>query len=493
MLVDLVSQYDEDKRVYFCGIWEKILLQLAKQSDHKKIVSFLSKVWIISIEEKEKLVYVGVPNEFVLTQVKKFFLKAIKEAVHEVYNPQFSVKIVVYTPFQKNGNKLLCNLKKVLNIQSTKKIASKKLQQSMKDELSSYFGILFDPLFRFDSFVAGATNNFAFSAAKAVSENPGKVYNPLFLYGNVGLGKTHLMQAIGNEIIQSQPEKVVLYLPTSKLVDEIIAGIRNNKLSNLMKKLEQVDILLIDDIQFLAGADKTQEIFHNIFNDFQMKKKQIILSSDRPPRELVNIASRLKSRFGLGLVTDIQSPDYETRIAILQTKLANKDEELDFELLSLVAKNVKDNVRELEWVLNILITKKKFMKTELTELDVISALKTLWYNTEKSVSSTERALQSNTKSLQNFKNLVDMVAQYYNISVSELKSDSRRKEITVARQLLMVFAKQYFSWTLTKIGDYFGGKNHASVIYAINNVKKKLKTDANLSHDYQVFVEWIEW
>ena len=172
MLLDLVSQYDEEKRSHFCSIWEKVLLQLSQKFDHKKILSFLAKVGVVSIDEKEKIVYLGVPNEFVMTQVKKFFWKAIKESIQDVYNPQFSVKMVVYAPFQKMNNDLLLDVKKILNIKAIKKTDKSPINKSMKNQLSSYFGILFDPMFRFDTFIAGANNNFAFSAAKAVSENP---------------------------------------------------------------------------------------------------------------------------------------------------------------------------------------------------------------------------------------------------------------------------------------------------------------------------------
>lgn len=188
----------------------------------------------------------------------------------------------------------------------------------------------------------------AFAAAKSVAEKPGENYNPLFLYGNVGLGKTHLMQAVGNEIMQNYPEKVVIYLPTTKLIEEIVQALRSNKLEAFYKKMANIDVLLIDDIQFLAGKDKTQEIVHNLFNDFQMKKKQIILSSDRPPKELLHIEARLQSRFAFGLVVDIKSPDFETRIAILQEKLERKGMQIDFELLSLIAQYITSNVRELE-------------------------------------------------------------------------------------------------------------------------------------------------
>jgi len=492
MLLDMASQYDENKVKHFREIREKIILQLASKFDHKKIVSFLAKAWVVSIEDTEKCVYIWVPNEFVLSQAKKFFFKAIKEAVHVVYNPQYTVKIVVYAGFQKN-NKLLLDLKKVLDIKKiSPKLSDAPLKKSMKDELSSYFGILFDPMFRFDSFIVWSNNNFAFAAAKATSENPGKIYNPLFLYGNVGLWKTHLMQAIGNEIIVSHREKVVLYLPTVKLVDEIVTWIRSGKLKKLQEKLNSVDVLLLDDIQFLAGAEKTQEVFHHIFNDFYMKKKQIILSSDRPPKELISITGRLRSRFSLGLVCDIQSPDYETRIAILQAKMEQKNEDIPFEMLAMLAKEVKSNVRELEWALNLLITKKNMLPGELSDVDVFACLKILWYGASWSSVSREAVIQSNSKSTQNFSSLVDMVAQYYNLSIADLKSDSRKKEITWARQILMILAKEKFGWTLSKIGNYFWGKNHASVIYAVNNVNKKLKIDDGIRHDYQVFVDWLE-
>ncbi len=489
MQFDLVNQYDEEKSAFFRQLWEKIVLQLSIKEDNKKIMSFLPKVSIVDINEKEKNVHIWVPNEFVLTQIKKFFSKSIKEAVNVVYNPQFAVKFVVYPWFASSGHDLLINLKKLLNIKEIKNQEVQSQKKSIKGELAEYFGILFDPAFRFDRFVVGANNQLAFSAARSTAENPGQVYNPLFLYGNVGLGKTHLMQSIGNEIMCTYPDKVVLYLPASKLIDEIVVALRSNKLSWLLKKFDEVDVLLIDDVQFLAEKEKTQEIFYNIFNDFQLKKKQIILSSDRPPKELLHIEPRLKSRFALGLVADIQSPDFETRIAILQSKLEKTGDSLDFEYLEMVAKYVKDNVRELEWALNILMSRKKVLNIDISMDDVFACLKTLWYGKESQSDNYQITVQSNSRSVQNFANLVDMVAQYYNISVNELKSESRKKEITEARQILMLLAKKYFNRTLEKIWDYFGGKNHASVIYAINNIEKKLKIDADMAHDYQVFVD----
>ena len=299
------------------------------------------------------------------------------------------------------------------------------------------------------------------------------------------------MQAIWNQIISTQPDKVVIYLPATKLVDEIVQALQHNKMSTLMRKFDDVDALLIDDIQFLADKDKTQEIFHNIFNEFQSRKKQIIISSDRPPKELLHIEPRLKTRFALGLVADIHAPDYETRIAILQSKLEIKQESIDSELLSIIAQHITTNVRELEWALNILLTRKNLSWKEISEDDVYACLWTLWYSTQHHMSTFD-AVNQNWKSIKNFDTMVEMVANYYSISVAEIKSDSRKKEITTARQILMLIAKKHFRRTLEKIWMYFWGKNHATAIYAISNIEKKLKSDEDIQQDYKIFTERLE-
>ena len=491
MLIDIVNQYDSEKKQYLKDLRTQVILQLSTQQDHKKIVAFLSKAWIINIEDNEKKVYIWFSNEFVMTQAKKIFNKSLKESIQTVYNPQYTIEYIIYPPFS-NGSDLLIDLWNLLNIKATEnKKKSEPISKSLKDELNDYFGILFDPSFRFDNFVAWANNQFAFSAAKAVAENPWNAYNPLFIYWNVGLGKTHLMQAIWNEIIQNNPDKVIIYLPATKLVDEIVWALQHNKMSTLMRKFDDVDALLIDDIQFLADKDKTQEIFHNIFNDFQSKKKQIIISSDRPPKELLHIEPRLKTRFALGLVADIHAPDYETRIAILQSKLEIKQESIEPELLAIIAQHITSNVRELEWALNILLTRKKLSWNEITEDDVYACLQTLGYSTQHHMSTFD-AINQNWKSTKNFDTIVEMVANYYSISVAELKSDSRKKEITTARQILMLIAKKHFRRTLEKIWMYFGWKNHATAIYAISNIEKKLKSDEDIQHDYQIFTERVE-
>ncbi len=486
MLIDIVQQYDSEKKQYFKELRTKVILQLSTQQDHKKIVTFLSKAWIINIEDTEKKVYIGFANDFMLSNAKKIFNKSLKETVQAVYNPQYTVEYIVYPPFS-NWSDLLIDLWELLNIKPQKKRETEEIPSSIKNELTNYFWILLDPSFRFDNFIAWSNNQFAYSAAKAVAETPWTAYNPLFIYGNVWLGKTHLMQAIWNEINSNNPDKVIIYLPATKLIDDIILSIQKRNLSSLMRKFDNVDVLLIDDIQFLAWKDKTQEIFHNIFNDFHLKKKQIIFSSDRPPKELTQIEPRLKTRFALGLVADIQAPDYETRIAILQSKLEIKQEFIDSDLLWIIAQNITSNVRELEWALNILLTRKKLSWNEISEEDVYACLQTLWYS-----SNQPKISATNRNSTKNFDTIVEMVANYYSISVAELKSDSRKKEITTARQILMLIAKKHFRRTLEKIWMYFGWKNHATAIYAISNIEKKLKTDEDIQQDYQIFTERVE-
>ena len=489
MLIDIVDQYDSEKKQYLKELRTKVVLQLSTQQDHKKIVTFLSKAWIINIEDIEKKVYVGFANDFMLSSAKKIFNKSMKEAVQVVYNPQYTVEFITYPPFS-TGSDLLIDLWDLLNIRPIKGPNPQQIPNSLKDELTAYFWILLDPAFRFDNFVAWSNNQFAYSAAKAVAENPWNAYNPLFIYWNVWLGKTHLMQAIWNEIILNHPDKVVIYLPATKLIDEIILAIKKQNLSSLMRKFDDVDALLIDDIQFLAWKDKTQEIFHNIFNDFHSKKKQIIFSSDRPPRELTEIEPRLKTRFAIWLVADIKAPDYETRIAILQSKLEVKQETIDPELLGIIAQHITSNVRELEWALNFLLTRKAFTWNEISEDDIYACLETLGYNpTKQTLWNTDNL---NTKSQKNFDTIVEMVANYYSISVADLKSESRKKEITTARQILMLIAKKYFRRTQQKIWMYFGWKEHATVIYAIRNIEKKLESDEDIQHDYQIFTERVE-
>lgn len=493
MLFDTNQTFTSEQITTLKALWSEILQYLSLHHDHKALLWFLNKCAIIGIDEKHKRIEIGTPNEFVLWQVKKLFNKTLKSAIQSLYNAQFAPEYVIFVPFQnKVAHNLHVDIKKLLKITSSSTTPASTPSHEITTSAPTRWYALQSHL-TFDHIVSGAHIDFALSAARAVADQPGAVYNPLFVYGHVGLGKTHLLNAIGNSITRHHPSQTIVFLPTTQLIDQIVMAIRKNKLAKLLSDFKKIDVLLLDDIQFLWDKEKTQEIFLNIFNEMQQAGKQIVLTSDRAPRELNNIEARLKSRFWLGLVCDINEPDHETRLAILQSKLALKGEHIDTEFLGLIAQNITSNVRELEGAINILLTKRKLSWQPITIDTVHDCLRTLGYKIqwEKTV-SLEEMNTLNTRSMLNFSTIVEYVAAYYNLTTDDLKSDRRSKDISLARQMLMLIAKSKFQWTFEKIGNYFGGKNHAAVIYAVKEFPKKLKLDPALNHDYTVVMEQVE-
>ena len=512
MLIDIVASYDTDTKDHLKSVWTEIIKFLDAQHDSKKILTFLSKCAVISIDEKDQTVHLGIPNDFVLSQVKKFFRKPLAEAIHETYNKEYKLSLIAHPDLQNGHHDLQIEVKDHLTWSlETRQSTSPQapiMDAKTTSDLSSYFWILFEKKYTFNNFVMWANSELAASAAQAIADQPGEVYNPFFIYGNVGLGKTHLMQAIGNHIITHDPDKVIIYLPCTKFIDKIIHAVRFNKLDTLKQKLEEVDVLMIDDIQFLAGKDKTQEIFHNIFNDFYAKGKQIVITSDESPKALTLLEPRLQSRFSLWLVADIKRPDLETRIAILQSKAQKKDIQLDATHIQMIAESVDTNIRELEWALNIVMTKKQLLKRDLTEQDIFESLDTLGIQDVRKTNvqqlsapdispSPSEAVDKvppvgrglgwgwgsrpipNT-SVSAYEKKLQNIADYYGLEIQKLKWNSRTKDVSFARQCAMYIAKTQFNWSLQKIWNYFGGKNHSSVLYAIKKFESYIKEDAQI-------------
>ncbi len=476
MLIDLVRDYSPETITTLRNVWKEVLQFVATQHDPKKMVSFLNKCAIISIDDKAQIVYLGIPNEFVLQQVKKFFKKSIEQAIHETFHPAYQVENIVYTDFQNGTHPLQFDLKQLFDIKEKPVL----VDPSIKADLHQQFGILFERKFRFDNFVVGAHNQLAVSAAQALCDAPAESYNPLFVYGGVWLGKTHLMQAIGNELMQRYPDKTIVYFPATKFIDEVVFALKKNQLDSYLQKLSTVDVLMLDDVQFLAGKEKTQEIFHNIFNEFMSADKQLIFTSDLPPKSITLLEPRLQSRLSQGLVVDIKVPDRETRVAILQTKLRTKDEELDPELVELLANNISTNVRELEGALTVLLTRKKLLKHELTRQDTFETLASLGFDTiDASTSIQATTAPSNGpvySQKQQFDHIIERIATQMDLTVEAIMSEQRTQNISNARQVAMYIAKTHFHWTLEKIGAYFN-KNHATVIYAIKSFQHHMTKD----------------
>ena len=320
-----------------------------------------------------------------------------------------------------------------------------------------------NPMYTFDNFITGASNNFAFAASLAVAQTPGEVYNPLFIYGGVGLGKTHLMNAIGNYISQQNGKLNVLLMTSETMANELIEGIARKKTSELRNKLRNVDVLMVDDIQFLSRTKATQEEFFHTFNSLHDNKKQIIIASDRPPKELPEIEERLRSRFEWGLIVDIQKPDYETRVAILIQKANEMAIDVPYEVVEYIAQSVNSNIRELEGCLNSLNARAELMNTPITLEMAQSAL------SGRIVPQAARAV---TPEL-----IIEVVARQYDVTPDDLIGKNRSQQIALPRQVAMYICRRMTSLSTTKIGEAFGGRDHTTVMHGCDKIGEAVKAD----------------
>ena len=329
-----------------------------------------------------------------------------------------------------------------------------------KESLTQMPGInTFNPKSTFDTFVVGSSNRFAHAASLAVAEAPGMAYNPLFLYGGVGLGKTHLMHAIGHFIQDHFPNMRMLYLPSEMFTNELVAAIKNNKNVEFRNRFRNVDVLMLDDIQFIAGRDSTQEEFFHTFNALHSAGKQIIISSDKPPREIARLEERLRSRFEWGLIADIQKPDFDTRIAILRKKAENEGIEISDDMLELIAGRVESNIRELEGSLIRVNAYAKLNRCEINEEVIAHALHDI---------AVVRDPKRITPDL-----IIDCVADYYSLSSAMLRGNSRKKEIALARHVAVYLTREMTGLSLPRIGDAFG-RDHSTIINSCDKVSKML-------------------
>lgn len=329
--------------------------------------------------------------------------------------------------------------------------------------------------YTFDSFVVGPNNELAHAASLAITKTPGKVYNPLFLYGGVGLGKTHLLQAIGNQVIKNQKAKV-LYMPSERLVADIILSIQNKTIEDLKNRYSQIDVLIIDDIQFIAGKTATQDIFFSTFNSLYNKSKQIILSSDRSPKSIPALEERLRSRFEGGMIADIGIPDYETRLAILNTKSKEKNFSISDKVLSYIATNIQKNIRELEGALNKIIAMGQISNRDLT-LNEVEKLLNSYLNTPYKRVNTQ--------------DIIKVVADFYGLQLYDLIKRSRKKEVVRPRQIAMYLLREETKSSFPEIGSKIGGRDHSTVMHAYEKIKKEEQEDEITKQELTLIKERI--
>ena len=433
-------------------LWEKTLNIIKSELTE---VSF--NTWIKSCETlsiSSNTIKISVPNSFTQDILEKRYKDLVINSIEAACSKTYKLEFLIASEIQDTEDV-------TEDVKEPKKNA---VAVTVNDEMSTTL----NPKYTFDSFVIGNSNRFAHAASLAVSESPAKAYNPLFIYGGVGLGKTHLMHAIGHYILQNNPNAKVVYVSSEKFTNELINAIKDDKNEEFRTKYRGVDVLLIDDIQFIAGKERTQEEFFHTFNTLHDANRQIILSSDRPPKEIPTLEDRLRSRFEWGLIADIQAPDFETRMAILKKKADVEKLNVPNEVMVYIATKIKSNIRELEGALIRIVAYSSLTNREITVDLATEALKDIISN-KQNKSITIDLIQ-------------DVVATYFNLRVDDLKSQRRTRNVAHPRQIAMYLSRKLTDMSLPKIGEEFGGRDHTTVIHAYEKISENLKSDESLEN-----------
>jgi chromosomal replication initiator protein len=429
-------------------IWLKCLNSLKGEVPEKLFNTWIRPIQ--SIEEEENLRLLA-PNNFVLKKVNEDYIERIKEIVLS-QNSAVNVSITVGS----RDNTSITPEIKMHDVPEHKEILP-----SIQSRLNTGF--------TFDAFVEGKSNQLAKAAAIQVSENLGNSYNPLFIYGGVGLGKTHLMQAVGNAVMTKKPGARVSYVHSERFVGDMVRGLQHNTISDFKRSYRSLDALLIDDIQFFAGKERSQEEFFHTFNALLEGQKQIILTCDRYPKEVSGLEERLKSRFGWGLTVAIEPPELETSVAILMKKASIESVDLPEEVAFFIAKRIRSNIRELEGALRRVVANSQFTGSEITLEFAKQALKDLLSMQERLVS---------------IENIQKTVADYFKLRVADLLSKRRSRSVARPRQIAMTLAKELTNHSLPEIGDAFGGRDHTTVLHGYRRIIELRKTENRVNEDY---------
>jgi len=436
-------------------LWQAVLAQIQLQISKASFKTWFGDTRIVS--KKEGSVFVSVPNSFAKEWLEQKYNKTIFKVLRGLDEKIKNVKYEVGKPKTE-----------VIKKTAPFSIETGQLEfQEFKVDRDTNL----NPRYSFDNFIIGPFNELAQAAGWAVTKKPGQVYNPFFVYGGVGLGKTHLLQAIGNEVVKNFKDKKVKYIPTDKFVSEVISSIRNRETQRLKLKYQKIDVLIIDDVQFLTGKEKTQEEFFYTFNSLYEKNKQIIISSDRSPKAIPALAERLRSRFEGGMIVDISFPDTETRIAILKSKCQEKEIDISDDILNFIASKVQRNIRELEGALNILIAYQK-LNNSAADLKITKSLL--------------RNLTSSPSHTINAKKIIQTVAEFYDLKEKDMISKSRKKEIVKPRQIAMFLLRQEMKASFPFIGRKFGGKDHTTAIYAYEKIAKEVNKSESLDEEIEL-------
>lgn len=436
-------------------LWKNCLIEIESNLSKANFSTWFKNTSIL--KEEMGVIYIRVPNEFVRDWLMNKYHKLITKTLADAYGSMRSVEYVI--------TKIEPNRQEIDSVAKTpyinKELPLRDLYINPEDNLN--------PRYHFNSFIVGAFNELAYAASQAIIDSPGTKYNPFFIYGPTGLGKTHLIQAVGNSIKEKYENKKVHYMTLEKFATDFINSLQSNKANSFKEKYRKYDLLIIDDIQFIGKMEKIQEELFHTFNTFYENNKQIIFSSDKHPNYIPELADRLKSRFAAGMIVDISPPEYESRLAILKVKLRELNVELEQEVVEYIASAVEGNIRELEGSLNIIICQYRLKNRPLP------------------LSEVKNLLKNNMKPKKNIaiKEIVNIVSDYYKIEESSIYEKVRKKEIVKARQVIMYLLREDFNISYPLIGQKLGGKDHTTVIHSCLKIKSDLKNDPQLLQELE--------
>ena len=459
--------------------WKNILSEISGNVTDVSYRTWFAPLTPIETDEDANVFYVASSNDFLIDVLEKRYMSVFETAIEQITKKRYRVVI------KNMSEQEIESLIKGKNEKAASSPANREnAEESSEDEFREEYFL--NPRYNFDNFIVGPNNDYAHAVALAVAESPAAVYNPLFIYGGSGLGKTHLMHAIGHYILEHNPSSKVLYVSSEMFTSELIKAIQdkknyNSKMRNFKKKYRNVDVLLIDDIQFIEGKESTQTEFFHTFNALYEFEKQIVISSDRHPSKLTDLDERLRSRFQWNIIADIQPPDFETRVAILRSKAKQENVSLDegdiLDVIDLIAEKVKFNIRELESALTRIISYSRIFNQPIT-------VKFARKNLNDIFSTRDFNITCET--------IKKAVCKQYNIKISDIESSKRKREFSHPRQIAMYLCRELTDSFLPKIGEYFGGRDHTTVLHAYDKISSDLKTDSLLAEEIRRIKDDIE-
>lgn len=454
------------------GIWEEFLMLVKEEAGSRVVETWFKAVSLRSWDAQEQIVYLEAPNQFVRDWIKNNYIPLIQRILQRLLNVE-SVRVQLVDGTHTQQIKQHTPVHDPEIIQPATKTSLSYTEVNQKSTAIAPHAVYrqwngINTSYSFDTFIVGPSNSLAYAASQAVAEKPGQMYNPLFIYGGSGLGKTHLLHAIGNEISRKDKKAKIVYQTTDRFVNEFIHAIRFDQMHKFQAKYKEIDVLLIDDVQFISNKEQTQEAFFHIFNALYEARKQIIFSSDTYPQNIEGIAERLRSRLAWGLVTDIYAPPLETKVAILKKKAEMSTEPLPDDVAHFIASQLFSNIRELE---GALVRVMAFASLTRQHVNLELAQKVLM------------GTVANTKSRSvGFENIMQLIQKHYSYTLNDLCSKARNKDLSFARQVAMFLMKKTTDKSLRDIGEFLGNRDHSTVMYAVEKVEERTKQDHEFKH-----------